>query len=536
MFWFKNTASFFKRFIEIIWFSLSLCFQRFFDTPEGKMRLTNPVRLRIFFERAGGCFIKFGQILALRQDFLPIEYVIELLKLLNRVPEASFEEIESVFAEETGKSIKTFFLKFNPQPIASASIGQVYEARLKNSPRGEADGTKVAVKIQRPHTIEFFEADFILISFLASIIDFFRIFSVIHAHEIVSDFISWTRKELDFTFEAQNGKVLYEHSADHPRTVIPGQYPELTTRRVLIQDFIEGEVLVDKIILGKVSKSDLLKKNIDVEELSCYLITDVMRQYFIDGFFHADPHPANLAFLPGNRLAYFDFGIVGEAGSQRLLFLKTLYGIAKKDLDYLCRHFLEFGKQVMEEELRLYLQVDIKKRQAYKKIFDKIKDLITEEFKEDIKKIMNPWFVAVENLNSSLYKKSAAVVFFRMIKEAEKYGVHLPREIILFLRSLLILDMVALQLSPKFDMIKALNIFFDKYPIEELERIIISGDHEEEVGKKLIPLTDVDWEFFRESAGMERERKIATREKLIDMIVFYAEKYEEVRSMLKTIR
>ena len=507
------------RWIKIIGLLFFVCF---------KQKTTNPLRIRIFLERAGGAFIKFGQILALRQDFLPFGYVVELLKLLNRIPETPFEKMKIVFIEETGVDIDKFFKEFDSKPIASASIGQVYQAYLM-------DGTKVAVKIQRPEIKEVFEADFRLMMLVAKIIDFFRIFSTVHMVELVTDFINWTRRELDFTFESKNGEIFYKHSDSHPKTIIPRQYPELSRPRVLVQEFIEDEMPIDKIISGQIKKNILFERGINVDEMVYYLIFDEMRQYFIDGFFHADPHPANLAFLPGNNLAYFDFGIVGEAGPYRSLFLKIIYGVAQKDSDYLCDHFLEFGQSVMEEELKLYLQANPSKKHKYRKIFDKIRYLIAKEFKQDIKNILDPWFEKARSPYASISEKSIAPVFFKIIREAERYGVRLPRDVILFFRAFFILDMVSLQLSPGFDIIKSLNIFFSSYPIEYIEELILVGEHESKVGKKIIPLEDIDWETFKENIFIERERKMAMEEILVDMVTLYSEKYDEVRLLLKTV-
>jgi ubiquinone biosynthesis protein len=491
-------------------------------------KLSNPQRMRIFFERAGGAFIKLGQILALRQDFLPFSYISEFLKLLSRVPKANFIQMHDVFVKEIGEPVGKFFSEFNEEPVASGSIAQVYFARL-------GDGSKVAVKIQRPGVQETFEADFLLICFFAGIFDFFRIFSSIRATEVASEFISWTRRELDFTYEARNADALYEHSKKHPQTIIPKQYLELTTPRVLIQEFIEGGVLAEDILFKKIGKEKLPEKNINLDELANYLIKDEMRQYFIDGFFHADPHPANLIFLPGNKLAYLDFGIIGYAGENRFKFLQSLYGTAKKDIDLISQSLFEFGQKYFSEEIDFFLHRDFKSRRLASQIFEKIKELILNDFKNDIKENMNSWFEAVSNLQSSLYEKSSSHVFFRNIKSAEKYNIHFPRELILFFRTLSILDMLALQMSPDFDMIKALNLFFDEYPLEELEKLIKEGFHEKEAGEKIISLTDIDWEFFKEISAMEKEKMALAKERMMEMVFYYAEKYEEIRSLLKKL-
>jgi len=501
-----------------------------------KRDLTGPVRLRIFFERAGGAFIKFGQILALRQDFLPLSYIGELLKLLNQTSIVPFEKMQVVFAQETGRPVEAFFSEFDSIPIASASIAQVYKAKLKDSPRGGAGGTKVAVKIQKPEIREEFEKDFGIILFLAIVADFFRFYPSFYLQEIVSEFISWTRKELDFTFEAQNAIIVHKHSMSHPRTVVPWQYPALSSPRVLIQELIEDGVAVEDLFFGKISSKELLEKGINNEEMANYLVIDQMRQYFIDGFFHADPHPANLFFLPGNKLVYFDFGIVGRADPQRLFFLKNLYGVAKKDIDFSAKALMEFGSKIMEKEIDIYFKRDVKKHQLTLKIIEKIKELILTDFKRDLANILNPWFEALKRPNATLVEKSAAFVFLETVREGERHGVRFPKEMTLFFRSLSILDMIALHINPNFDIIKVLNLFFEKYPLEEVERMISENGYAGDLGKKIISTADVDWESFKEVALLEKERMMQARERVIDLITYYAERYEELRPLIKNYK
>lgn len=504
---------FLKRIFEIVWLAIRICCQR---------KITGPVRLRIFFERASGAFVKLGQIMALRQDFLALPYIAELLKLLNKVPEALLQETESVFKEETGRPIQDFFLEFNHKPVASGSIAQVYYAKLP-------DGAEVAVKIQRPKIKEIFETDFLLIYFFAGIFDFFRLFSSVRLSEIVSEFISWTRRELDFTNEAKNAASLYEHSKYHPQTIIPKQYLKLTTPRVLIQEFIRDGVFVNDVLMKKIKEEQLIEKNINCRDMINYLLKDQMRQYFIDGFFHADPHPANLIFLPDNKLVYLDFGIVGEAVEQddRLLFLRALYGTAKKDVDFLSRNFFEFGQKVFKKEIDFFLQADLRKKETVNKITDKIKEIIFNDFRKKMEEIINPWFEAIDKTD---------IPFLKIMRLADEYGIHFPREMILFFRSLSILDILALQLLPDFDIIKALNLFFDDYPLEKAEELIKKGVHKKEAGDKIIPMTDVDWEFFKETSVIQKEKILASKERMMNLILYYADKYEEIRSMIKELK
>jgi predicted unusual protein kinase regulating ubiquinone biosynthesis (AarF/ABC1/UbiB family) len=135
-----------------------------------------------------------------------------------------------------------------------------------------------------------------------------------------------------------------------------------------------------------------------------------------------------------------------------------------------------------------------------------------------------------------LFKKSAASVFLKIVKKTEEFGAHLPREMILFFRTLSILDMISLHISSRFDIIKALNYFFDKYPLEEIEKNIVEGEHMEEAGEKITPTTDLDWESFREIALLEKEKMLAAREKTIEMVLSYAEKYKELEPIIKKLR
>lgn len=531
---FYRTVLSLKRFFDL----LAIFFSILFD-----FKLNGPERLRIFLERAGGAFIKLGQILSLRQNFLPVSYTSELLKLLDSIPSADFFEIEKVFIEEKGRTINYFFHEFVKEPVASGSIAQVHFGRMKPSFAGLPEEIspdsypKVAVKIQRPETKEKFEGDFSLICFFADILDFFRFFSSIKAGEIASDFVRWTKRELDFKFEAKNADIIYKHSEAHVRTVIPKQYLEMTTSRVLFQEFIEGGVKAEDILLGKVTKKELVEKNINIDEIAVYLIKDEMRQYFIDGFFHADPHPANLVFLPNNKLVYLDFGIVGEIKTQRLNLLRFLYyGIVKRDVDFIARSFFNVGQKFLREDLHVFLKDGLHNSHAVQKVIEKIKELIIEDFKEELRKITDSWFESISDKNSSMFKKSAAVALVKIIKKTEEYGIILPKEAILFFRALSILDMVALQLSSDFDMIKALDAFFTEYPLEKTELMIQEGSHEEEVGKKIALQPEYEWEFFKEITNLEKEKILLMKEKMMEIFFYYAERHEEIRSMLKNLK
>ncbi|KKR47429.1 MAG: Ubiquinone biosynthesis protein [Parcubacteria group bacterium GW2011_GWA1_40_21] len=499
-----------------------------------KPDLTKPQRLKLFFEESGGAFIKLGQILALRRDFLPAEYTLELLKLLNDMPAVPFSEVNKIFTEDIGEPVEKFFASFDSEPIGSASVAQVYKAVLKN-------GEEVAVKILRPGTEKVFKVDFLIISFFASAIDLLNLTSFLSVREVATDFIRWTKRELDFRHESNNAVAFLKYSKGAPGTIIPKQHQEYTSSRVLIQELILGGVSVLDIILGKYSREQLIEKRINPDKMALYLIKDAMRQYFIDGFFHADAHPANLAFLPGDenspegKIAYFDFGIVGEAEKEsRMTLLKFVYAVSAKDIELIAKYLLEYGRKNFKKELLYSFEVEPVKQKIVNDIIGIIEKDIVSHFKTEVQEIMGSWFVDEKDIQADLKKRSSALVFMNLVRKAEKYGVHFPLDIILFFRGLVIIDMVALQISPQFDIIKAMESFFEKHSIEEIEIKVRSQANWKEIDKKIISLND-DWESSGERLIMQKEKVAIMRERILEIVFYYAERHPEIKNLIKQL-
>lgn len=490
------------------------------------------VRFRRFFEEAGGAFLKLGQILALRYDLLSPRYTRELLHLLSRVNVAPFHELEPVFIEEFGVPPAKYFKRFEPKVIASASISQVYRATLQN-------GEEVAVKIKRPGVDEAFATDFALASFLAGFLGLFRLVRSVNLEEAVTEFILWSRRELDFTFEAANAETLREHSRHHPNTVIPKVYRELSTSRVLITEFMTGIYRLDNVIANldknpNLRQDLLIRQRIDLSQMAYYFIVDGMRQYFIDGFFHADPHPANVFLLPDNRLGYFDFGIMGEVDSRRLELLKIVHGIATHNLSAVAAAFLSYSRRSFNEEIELFRRYRKADHDRYARILVKIEEIIAENFREELEVILAPWYEPSTDSPDKApdFSGSASIIFSKLLLRAESYSVYVPREMMIFFRSLIIADMVAMKLEPEFNMIKAFKLFFREFPLERAEELILAKSHESELTGGIETVTDLEYEELMELKVAERERLNLAAERLADLILYYAENYEEVRKML----
>ncbi len=510
---------FITRFSQVNWLAFKLLFWHS-GLPEE--------RFRLFFEQAGGGFLKLGQILALRYDLLPPRYTQELLKLLSSVKTVPFSELEPVLIAGLGGKPEQFFSRLQHTPIASASISQVYRATLKT-------GEEVVVKIKRPGVDEAFTTDFALASFLAGLIGLFRLSRSLNLEEAVAEFIVWTRRELDFRFEAKNAEVLRAHSHRHPNTIIPKVYPELSTSEVLVMEYMANIYRLDTVIQGLDKnlnlRGDLLRQQrLDLSQMAYYFIFDGMRQYFIDGFFHADPHPANVFLLSDNRLGYFDFGLIGEVDSRRLELLKIIYGIANHDLTAVSQAFLSYSKRSLNEEIEIFRHHRKQDFAKYERILAKIEEIITENFREELEEILAPWYSP--DPEAEPYAASASVIFSRLLFRAQSYSVYVPREMVIFFRSLIIADMVAIKLEPEFNMVKALKLFFREYPLNKAEEIIKAKSHEDELSGDLEPVLNLEYEELMELKQLERERLSLAAERLSDLILYYAENYEEVRKML----
>jgi len=498
---------------------------------------SRPYRFRLFFERAGGAFIKLGQILAMRHDFLPPEYTEELLELLSRVPEEPWRNMSAVFVEEMGESPNTFFQSISEKPIASASIGQVYRATMK-------DGKDVAVKIGRPGVKDRFENDFVLAAFIGEVIGIFTFATAIPVHDVVSEFISSTRAELNFLNEGQNAALILENSELHTGVVIPAPYLEYSTERVLIMEFLPDVLLADE-VMRKLGKGDggyrekLKNEGMDLVAISYIFIIDLLRQYFIDHVFHADPHPGNVFFQPNDKVGFFDFGIVGRAPEDIALSARIHYAIAHRDIYGTGRGFLCYAKKIFEEELAMYRKAGKAKDEKYDKVLIKIEEIMADNFAIDLSEILNPWYDAIdeganrEGSGGASRAKSASIMFSKIIIMARQYNVVLPREIVLFFRCLSIADMVALRLNPSFDMMRAIQMFFHEFPLSRIEER--SELAKQKVGKDVVhvPIMDQSYEGLIELRQRDEERLSIAKERLAEMIAYYTERYPEVRSILK---
>ena len=261
-------------------------------------RLSRPERLRLVFEELGPTFIKLGQLLSTRPDLIPAEYLDELARLQDEVPPFSLAEVHAIFREELGRSPDEVFHYFDAEPLAAASIGQVHRARLDSGP-------EVVVKVQRPDIENVIAVDLEILAHLAGLME--QYLEEVQGHRptaIVQEFARSLSREIDFAVELANVQRFARQFKSNAAIHVPLVYPELSTQRVLVMEYVLG---IKASMAGQ-----LREQGYDLPLIAERGATLVMEQIFVHGFFHADPHPGNLFILPDNVVCFIDFGQMGR--------------------------------------------------------------------------------------------------------------------------------------------------------------------------------------------------------------------------------
>ncbi|OLE56021.1 MAG: hypothetical protein AUG51_00395 [Acidobacteria bacterium 13_1_20CM_3_53_8] len=249
--------------------------------------------------RLGPTFIKIGQALGTRGDLLPLAYVKELALLQDQVPPFSTAEAYARIESELGRKIREVYAEIDAEPIAAASLGQVYRARLHT-------GQEVAVKVQRPHLREIISFDIAILRNLVAHVN--RYFPQANENAdwegMLREFAVTVFEEMDYVQEGHNADRFRSNFSEWRAVYVPKIYWTHTTKRVLTMEFIRGTKVIDL--------ESLRARRISAVKVNRLLVRTYLKQLLEDGFFHADPHPGNLLVMDNGRLAFFDFGMTGR--------------------------------------------------------------------------------------------------------------------------------------------------------------------------------------------------------------------------------
>ncbi|MBF2005072.1 MAG: AarF/ABC1/UbiB kinase family protein [Chlorogloeopsis fritschii C42_A2020_084] len=348
--WNRENYSSRRRFVDIWSFVLTLLFKLWLykkswsypggvtEAKQTARRKAQAVWIRNTLLDLGPTFIKVGQLFSTRADIFPGEYVEELAKLQDKVPAFSYEQVEAIVAQELGKKIPELFQSFEVIPLAAASLGQVHKAGLHS---GEA----VVVKVQRPGLKKLFEIDLKILRGIARYFqnhpEWGRGRDWIGIYEECCR-ILW--EEIDYLNEGRNADTFRRNFRAFEWVKVPRVYWRYTSSRVLTLEYVPGIKISQ---YEAIEAAGLDRKQIARQGAQAYLL-----QLLNDGFFHADPHPGNIAVDPEGALIFYDFGMMGRIKSNiREGLMETLFGIASKDGDRVVKSLVDLGALAPAEDM-----------------------------------------------------------------------------------------------------------------------------------------------------------------------------------------
>lgn len=282
--------------------------------------------LRDLITSLGPFYIKLGQALSIRPDILSPRSMVEMQKLCDKVPSYDSKIAMATIERELEGPVSDFFSEITPEPVAAASLGQVYKAELK------ATGETVAVKVQRPGVLETVSLDLYLARQIGLIVRKFPAISQkLDAVALLDEFAFRFFQELDYNQECENGVKIKEQMKVLPMVVIPSNFPDYTSRRVHVAEWIDGEKL-------SASTAD------DVGALVNLGVITYLTQLLECGFFHADPHPGNMMRTDDGKLAILDFGLMTEVTeNQRYGMIEAIAHLLNRDYSEIGQDFINLG-------------------------------------------------------------------------------------------------------------------------------------------------------------------------------------------------
>ena len=385
--------------------------------------IPTPEVLRNILVELGPFYVKLGQILSTRPDILPPNYIKALTALQANVPPVSWEAIEILLSQELGQPIESVFSKINQQPIAAGSIGQIHRATLTT-------GEEVAIKFQRPGIDKIVEQDISLIKGVAELVsltDFGENYDIV---ELADEFSQAIKAELDFTKEADYTDKIRNNLSesrwfDTEQLVIPKVYWEVTSEKILVLEWLHGKPILEAdLSIPESTKSIEIRK----QEITTLLFRAFFQQLYLDGFFHADPHPGNIFYLDNGKIAIIDCGMVGKLDprTQQIL-TELLLAIFDLDAQGCTQLTIELSQGGKAESL--------------------------ERLRNDYEQILRKYY----DLNLSQFNFSEVV--YEILQIARKNKLKVPGNLGLYAKCLANLEGAARQFNPQinlFDEIKPL--------------------------------------------------------------------------------
>jgi len=309
------------------------------------LKLEPQQRVRMALEELGPAFVKLGQLMATRVDLFPPSWIAEFEKLQADAAPVPFDDLLPDLVRSLGRSPFEVFLDIETTACAAASIAQVHRAKLK-------DGTEVVLKVRRPGVRAKIDADLRLLRRVAELVDAeMPEVRRYHPVEVAAQFTRSLEREVDFATETRNIERFAKNFAGDPHIVIPKVYPEYTSDMLLVQEHVEGIAATNP---AAVDAAGLDRRTLAVRGTQAFL-----KQILVHGFFHADPHPGNVIFLPDHRLVIIDFGMVGRLSAHRRRQVTDLLaGLARMEEEPMIEVLLDWAGDAYVDEAKLRADVD----------------------------------------------------------------------------------------------------------------------------------------------------------------------------------
>ena len=373
-------------------------------------------RAKLAFEHLGPTFVKLGQMLSTREDLLPPAWTTELARLHSDVAPVPFDDLLPQVEQALGRSPFEVFGNLEREPYAAASIAQVHRATL-------ASGTPVILKIRRPGIEAKVDADLRILEHLAHLVEHeipeVRRYQPV---QVVGQLRASLERELDLALEARNTERFARNFADDLDILVPRIYWEWTSSAMNVQEHIEG-------IRGN-DLAAIDKAGLDRKVLATRGADAVLKMILVDGFFHADPHPGNVIYLPGNRIALIDFGMVGRLSPERRRqIVDLLAGLARHDEETMLEVLLDWRGEDVVDEARLATDLG---------------DL------------------AFDYVDLQLKDLKIGVLLRRVSAILREHSIVLPVNLTLLFKALISLEGLGRQYDPEFRLIERVKPFLDR--------------------------------------------------------------------------
>lgn len=366
-------------------------------------KISTARRLRLALEELGPSFIKIGQLLSTRPDIIPDEFIKELILLQDSVTPFPFNLVIENLEKELGVELNSIFETIINEPLASASIGQVHRGKLLN-------GEHIIIKIQRPDIEKTIEMDLAIILDLARLLEEKTMWGKFYKpRDMVEEFARAIREEIDYSIEGRNAERFRNDFIDDKTVYFPKVYWEYSTNKVLVLEYIDG------IKINDISALD--KQGYDKEEIVRNTANCLFTQIYINGFYHADPHPGNLAVMVGQKVAFMDFGMVGKLNEDlKETFVNMILVVIRRDSDGIAEILINLGQA----------KGRVKK----------------SSLKVEIDGLINKYY------DIPLSDLKIGDIMLELMNLAFNYKIKIPREITLLSKTLIILDGIIYQLAP----------------------------------------------------------------------------------------